>query len=505
MAYHLPQGNKDLDCDLFQGFGASSLNGFIPHSYNVNDGIASLDNDPFPSMEDHHGLSLQPDDDSLQTPFFTLNSKFNPLPSSLMDEAMDHDNASSQMSFHSITSPLSLEHDPENDMNMMMQFPGQNLSSVSPSNNTSNNPSPGSTASTSSNSSLHHLQPKVEPNFGFHSLSNIQPLTTTQPNDVNQQNMYNKPTQCPANNTPSHQYLNTSLNMNATASNQIKHEPQMYDKVINQFMTDYRNDKNKQNKTPNNQWMLNSVPFVPPSYTNSATARINTSSNGLSKTIAMKNSPVPSLPHIPPIPNANGLTVPPNYAISNTTYVPPAAYYHPIVSSASVSSTKNTKQYSKALSTANAKKHQCHQCSKKFKHQSNLKIHLIVHTDKALVCSYCNKKFARKTNLKQHERVHTGERPFECNICKRKFKQKHSLKDHIKIHTGEKPFVCEFCNKSFKIKHNLTLHLRTHTGEKPHQCSVCLLTFQSQKDLRNHKFQCGSSNAAAANVMLQTG
>ena len=80
-------------------------------------------------------------------------------------------------------------------------------------------------------------------------------------------------------------------------------------------------------------------------------------------------------------------------------------------------------------------------CNKRFKHDSNLRIHSVIHTPNALVCNYCQKKFARNSNLKQHLRVHTGERPYSCNVCGHSFKQKHSLKDHMRIHLKMHSFV----------------------------------------------------------------
>ena len=67
----------------------------------------------------------------------------------------------------------------------------------------------------------------------------------------------------------------------------------------------------------------------------------------------------------------------------------------------------------------------CKICNKSFLHECNLKIHSIIHTDKALHCQFCNKPFARSSNLDQHLRVHTDYRPWKCPNCSKSFRQKH--------------------------------------------------------------------------------
>ena len=67
----------------------------------------------------------------------------------------------------------------------------------------------------------------------------------------------------------------------------------------------------------------------------------------------------------------------------------------------------------------------CSFCGKTFQHESNLLIHLKIHSPDALQCSFCGKKFARHSNLRQHLRVHTNERPFHCKYCPKSFKQQH--------------------------------------------------------------------------------
>ena len=67
----------------------------------------------------------------------------------------------------------------------------------------------------------------------------------------------------------------------------------------------------------------------------------------------------------------------------------------------------------------------CKICDRSFLHESNLIIHSVIHTDKALYCRFCNKAFARASNLEQHLRIHTDYRPYNCPNCDKSFRQKH--------------------------------------------------------------------------------
>merc|ERR1711884_425052 len=65
---------------------------------------------------------------------------------------------------------------------------------------------------------------------------------------------------------------------------------------------------------------------------------------------------------------------------------------------------------------------------------------------------FAKKRFKTRAILKAHSRnVHANSgNTYNCNICSRSFKEQPSLKLHLKVfHGGQKDFKCESCGKSF--------------------------------------------------------
>lgn len=49
-------------------------------------------------------------------------------------------------------------------------------------------------------------------------------------------------------------------------------------------------------------------------------------------------------------------------------------------------------------------------------------------------CSICSKEFKRNYDLKIHMASHTKERPFDCKDCGKRFKTSKTLKQHQYVH-----------------------------------------------------------------------
>lgn len=149
----------------------------------------------------------------------------------------------------------------------------------------------------------------------------------------------------------------------------------------------------------------------------------------------------------------------------------------------------------------------CPECDKVFYKKSNLKSHLIRHSDLLpFICDApgCGKGFKReKTLLKHYQVIHEGRKEeFLCGHCGQQFLSQTGLKSHVATHNGQeyirRNFKCEHCGKLFRSQWDLKTHLVVHTKEKPFPCKwpKCGQSFSQKASLKDHenvhekKFQC---------------
>nr|XP_054760074.1 zinc finger protein 431-like [Lytechinus pictus] len=115
-------------------------------------------------------------------------------------------------------------------------------------------------------------------------------------------------------------------------------------------------------------------------------------------------------------------------------------------------------------------RYQCDICFKEFRKNSNLKRHMVTHTERERrhQCELCEKKFLTSSHLKAHHmQKHSEERPNKCPYCDKRFARKHDLKRHLSIHDAERerPFECDQCDKKYIAASHLRDHQIVHTAD----------------------------------------
>jgi DNA-directed RNA polymerase subunit RPC12/RpoP len=130
----------------------------------------------------------------------------------------------------------------------------------------------------------------------------------------------------------------------------------------------------------------------------------------------------------------------------------------------------------------------CHLCEKSFSRKANLESHLVSHSnDKPYSCDYCGLRLKTKGNLRVHKKIHSDDY-VTCSICGKRFKTQNQLTNHKIIHSEEKKHSCEHCDASYKRSKELKNHLMSvHYNLRKHSCPWCPKTFVNNSNFRKHK------------------
>uniref|UniRef100_A0A8C8EHZ7 C2H2-type domain-containing protein n=1 Tax=Oncorhynchus tshawytscha TaxID=74940 RepID=A0A8C8EHZ7_ONCTS len=133
--------------------------------------------------------------------------------------------------------------------------------------------------------------------------------------------------------------------------------------------------------------------------------------------------------------------------------------------------------------------HVCVECTKGFRHPSELKKHMRTHTgEKPYCCPHCDFRCADQSNLKTHiKSKHGADLPFKCGHCPQAYADVGELQRHTEMVQGHKTHQCPHCEHKSTNSSDLKRHvISVHTKDFPHQCDVCEKGFHRPSELKKH-------------------
>ena len=132
----------------------------------------------------------------------------------------------------------------------------------------------------------------------------------------------------------------------------------------------------------------------------------------------------------------------------------------------------------------------CSKCDKTYACLNNIKIHMKMVHDKIKDhhCEHCDNAFSTKSDLKRHMITHSDWNRIKCRKCGKIIASQLYLKAHIKrVHEKIKDHHCEYCDKAFSTSSDLSKHKTTHQENRQHyKCNKCEKKYLRKDHLNQH-------------------
>ena len=133
----------------------------------------------------------------------------------------------------------------------------------------------------------------------------------------------------------------------------------------------------------------------------------------------------------------------------------------------------------------------CPDCARIFISPRTLAKHRYTHAEYMYECADCGHGFTFNSQLESHRKVHLKMAGFVCfkPKCGKRFKRESELNAHLIVH-DKKEIKCDHCDYSNPDIRNVCAHMKVHSDRLPYHCPICQKGFKWQQQKQWHLATC---------------